>query len=422
MIPAATSILFVCTGNAGRSQMAQAVARERLGQGLDVESAGVDPDDVLHPVAVSLMSARGICLEGHRPKSVSSVLARDFDIVITIGDPARAGLPKAAFSASHWIHWDIGDPADADGTPDSEPTFRRTLDRIEASLDQLVARVRDLPSLGAFEGLPGIGTGLWARRRFEPAVHLPHIQAAGFRAVELNLYKGRDHFDWGSRSAVDELRHVADDLGLLIWSIHAPDLGSIASPDEGERRQQIDAIKACLELSDLLGARAVPSHALLLGPFDADPDGCEARISDAVAELRATADGCLAQLAFENAGFPSAAATRSVRILERLEVLSPAGFGFVLDTGHANIDGDLLEIDRHIGDHLVSLHLNDNPGTPDAHLVPGEGTVDWAGVQGLLRRSGYRGVAMYEIELGDSDPEERMRSTMEAHLRLAQDA
>ena len=418
MIPTAASILFVCTGNAGRSQMAQALAREHLGPDLSVESAGVDPWDTLHPVAVSLMSARGISMEGHRPKSVSSVLARDFDIVVTIGDPARAGLPKAAFSASHWIHWDIGDPADADGTPDSEPTFRRALDRIEAGLARLDSRVRGLPRLGTFEDLPGVGTGLWARQRFEPAALLPVVQAAGFRAIELNLYKGRDHFDWDNRSAVKELRHVADDLGLLIWSIHCPDLGSIASPDERERTRQIDVMRTCLDLSELLGARAIPSHALLLGPFDQDPIGCEARMSDALIELTSAAEGCPAQIAFENAGFPSAPSTRSTHILGRLDSLSPAGFGFVLDTGHANIDADLVEIDRHIGSHLVSLHLNDNDGTSDAHLVPGEGTVDWTAVHSLTRRSGYRGVAMYEIERGDSDPGERLQSTMEAHLRL----
>ncbi|MDP6777831.1 MAG: sugar phosphate isomerase/epimerase family protein, partial [Candidatus Latescibacteria bacterium] len=218
---------------------------------------------------------------------------------------------------------------------------------------------------------------------------------------------------------VNELRRVADDLGLLIWSIHSPDLGSIASPDGRERRQQIDVLKACIDQSGTLGARAIPSHALLIAPFDQDPEGSEARISDALDELTAAAEGCPAQLAFENAGFPSAASTRSVHILDRLETLSPAGFGFVLDTGHANIDGDLAEIDRHVGAHLISLHLNDNAGESDSHLVPGEGTVDWADVWGLIRRSGYRGVAMYEIELGDSEPEARLRSTMEAHLRIS---
>ena len=237
MIPAATSILFVCTGNAGRSQMAQALAREQLGDEVVVESAGVAPWDALHPVALSLMESRGTGMEGHRPKSVSSVESRDFDIVVTIGDPARSRLPKAVFSSSYWIHWNIDDPADADGTPDSEPTFRKALDRIEAGLNELRGVLPTLPRLRGFENLPGIGTGLWARQRFEPAGHLPLIQAAGFKAIELNIYKGRDHFDWDDRSAVNELRRVADDLGLLIWSIHSPDLGSIASPDGRERRQ-----------------------------------------------------------------------------------------------------------------------------------------------------------------------------------------
>ena len=131
------SVLFVCTGNAGRSQMAQALFRKLAGGEAEVESAGVAPWDRLHPMAVKVMGARGIGLDGHRPKSVSSVADRGFDCVVTIGGPARARLPKEPFSSAFWMHWDIADPADADGTPDSEAAFRKASAAIEARLPQV---------------------------------------------------------------------------------------------------------------------------------------------------------------------------------------------------------------------------------------------------------------------------------------------
>ena len=135
------SILFVCTGNAGRSQMAQAMLRRLVGDEVEIESAGVEPWDHLHPMAVRLMAERGISLDGHYPKSAESVADRAFDVVVTIGDPARAKLPERLRSTGEWIHWDISDPADADDTPDSEAVFSRTAEAIEKKLPELTERL-----------------------------------------------------------------------------------------------------------------------------------------------------------------------------------------------------------------------------------------------------------------------------------------
>ncbi len=416
------SVLFVCTGNAGRSQMAQTLFRELVGGEAHVESAGVAPWGRLHPMAVKLMGERGIGLEGQHPKPVSEVMDRAFDFVVTLGDPARARLSKGPFTSAYWMHWDIPDPADADGTPGSEAAFRTAAGAIEARLPGLREQVRRLGRLSAYAGQPGIATGIWYPGRFIPAEHLPLVQKAGFRAIELNLYKGRDHFDWENTAAVHDLQKVAQDLGILIWSIHAPDLGSIAAADPAERQRQTDVMRTCLDLADRLGARAIPSHALLLGPFEQDPEGCEARIAAFLEDLAGEAEGNPAQVAFENPGYACAPAARSVPVLHRLDGASRAAYGFVLDTGHANIDGDLTEIGAHVRDHLISLHLNDNDGRKDAHLAPGEGSVDWAAVRDVLRTGGYRGVTLYEIEGNGQDPGERMRTTMEGHRRYFTEA
>ena len=430
----APTVLFVCTGNAGRSQMAEAVARPRLGEAARVISAGVEPWPDLHPVARRLMAERGIDLAGHFPKSVAQAVrqvasgeGRDpdvdsrhpydnpVDVVVTLGDPAHQRLPKALFGAAYWLHWDIGDPADADGTAASESTFRAALEAIERRLPDLEAHLERAPMLHRWARCPAIGTGLWDP--LEPARHLPLIAGAGYRAIELNLYRGVRHFDGSSTAAIRELRQVADDLGLLVWSIHSPDVGSLAAADPPEQRRQLDALRHCLDLAGELGSRAIPSHALLLGSFEEDPEGCETRLATALTALAAAAETSGAQIAFENAGFAAPPPATTAAVLRRLDASSRAAFGFVLDTGHTHLDGDLDALESGLGDHLISLHLNDNDGQRDLHQIPGEGSADWPALSRIIAQSGYRGPLLYEIAMGD-DPDERLRSTMEAHQRL----
>jgi len=400
--------------------MAQACFRERVGTSVQVDSAGVDPWPHLHPMAVKLMAERGVSLEGHFPKHVTTVIPEGsitgpYDAVVTLGDPAHAHLPAGPFTCTHWMHWDIADPADADDTPDSEATFRATLAAIEARLPDLELWLKRAPRLHEYALQPGISTGLWDP--FDPRVHLPLIREAGFRAIELNLYRGPRHFDQEDIGAMRQLREVADDLGMLIWSIHSPDLCSMASPDPAERQRQIDALKDCLDLVEILGSRVIVSHALLLGPFVEEPEACEERMAAGMEELAQVAESSPAQIAFENPGFGAPAAATSTAVLQRLDRSSRAAFGYVLDTGHTNLDGDLEETTRHLGDHLISLHLNDNDGTRDAHLAPGEGTADWGAFHQLVGGSGYGGVLLYEIAAGP-DPQERLAATMAGHRRI----
>lgn len=129
-------ILFVCTGNAGRSQMAEALARVRWGSDVEVMSAGVAPWPHLHPMAVMLMDERGVRFDTHYPKHVSTWATTKLDVVITIGQVAQAHTPQM-MGAPVLFYWDIDDPADSDETPNSEAHFRQTLAAIEEHLVQL---------------------------------------------------------------------------------------------------------------------------------------------------------------------------------------------------------------------------------------------------------------------------------------------
>jgi ArsR family transcriptional regulator, arsenate/arsenite/antimonite-responsive transcriptional repressor / arsenate reductase (thioredoxin) len=140
-----TRILFVCTGNAGRSQIAQALFSRMAGADAAVLSAGVDPWPHLHPVAVRLLRERGIDTTDLHPKHVKSFANTPMDWVVTLGDRARAETPRMGGNPTR-LHWDIADPADADGTGREEAVFRQTMAAIEERLSRLLEAVRRWPA------------------------------------------------------------------------------------------------------------------------------------------------------------------------------------------------------------------------------------------------------------------------------------
>ncbi len=134
------TVLFICTGNAGRSQIAQALTERMNPPGVTAVSAGVAPWPDLHPVARRLLTERGFDLRGKRPKHVSTFADAALDWVVTIGDRARDETPPFRCKPVR-EHWDIADPADADGTGREDEAFRSTIDDIESRLPDLLKRI-----------------------------------------------------------------------------------------------------------------------------------------------------------------------------------------------------------------------------------------------------------------------------------------
>ena len=122
-------VIFVCTGNSARSQMAEALLRHDGGARFEVVSAGVDPRG-LHPMTTKALAKVGIDITGARSKSVDEFLGQRFDYVITVCDRARSTCPVFP-GGSETLHWGLDDPAEAEGT-DSErmATFDRVLKEV----------------------------------------------------------------------------------------------------------------------------------------------------------------------------------------------------------------------------------------------------------------------------------------------------
>ena len=134
---ASSSLLFVCTGNSCRSQMAEGFARRRLGTAALVASAGTEPAATVHPRAIAEMARRGIDISAGYPKRIAELNTADFDLVITVCDHAQENCPVVP--GAKMLHWSFPDPADAVGTEEEvAAVFRRVADDIEDHITELL--------------------------------------------------------------------------------------------------------------------------------------------------------------------------------------------------------------------------------------------------------------------------------------------
>ncbi len=132
-------VLFLCTHNSARSQMAEAILRGLGGDRFKVESAGTRPGGV-HPMAISTMAKRGIELRGHRSKPVDELAGESFDWVITVCDAANQACPIFA-GAHERMHWSVDDPVAVKGTAAQRAAaFERAADELARRIQLLIDR------------------------------------------------------------------------------------------------------------------------------------------------------------------------------------------------------------------------------------------------------------------------------------------
>jgi protein-tyrosine-phosphatase/DNA-binding transcriptional ArsR family regulator len=135
-----TRILFLCTGNSARSQIAEALVRELTAGAVNACSAGSHPK-TLHPNTVRVMREHGIDIEGRRSKHLSEFIGRRFDYVVTLCDRVREVCPEFP-DHPNLIHWSVPDPA-REGNSDEEtyPAFERTADELVTRIPYLLKQI-----------------------------------------------------------------------------------------------------------------------------------------------------------------------------------------------------------------------------------------------------------------------------------------
>ena len=134
-------LLFLCTGNSARSQIAEALVEHRSGGDVQAMSAGSHPK-ALHPNAVRVMAERGMDISGRETKSLTRFTHRRFDRVITLCDKVREVCPEFPGQPAT-AHWSIPDPAaGSDDHNTTYPAFERVADEIDDRIDLLLADLR----------------------------------------------------------------------------------------------------------------------------------------------------------------------------------------------------------------------------------------------------------------------------------------
>lgn len=255
----------------------------------------------------------------------------------------------------------------------------------------------------------GISTHLYHKWRLTRA-HLEEIAASGIDRVE--VFATRTHFDYHDLASVAALGGDLSSLGLTLHSVHAPIVEglvddrwgaviSIAAPDGKARAHAVAETRAAIEVARIVPYEHLVVHLGVPAGLEVAAGGNDASAArDSLEELAELAEPLGVHIAVEVIPNSLSDAEAVVELIEDDSDLP--NVGVCLDFGHAYLLGDLAEAVETVSGLLLTTHLHDNRGREDDHLVPFEGTIDWAASLTALRKVGYEGTLMFEVAHRDS--------------------
>jgi len=130
-------VLFLCTHNLARSQMAEGLLRHLAGDCFEASSTGTEATQI-RPLAIRAMAELGIDISGQESKTLDRYLGEPFDAVITVCDQAHEACP-VFFGAKERLHWSFPDPSRATGTDDEQlAVYRAVREAIRARIEREV--------------------------------------------------------------------------------------------------------------------------------------------------------------------------------------------------------------------------------------------------------------------------------------------
>ncbi|MBI2346098.1 MAG: arsenate reductase ArsC [Deltaproteobacteria bacterium] len=154
-------ILFVCTGNSCRSQMAEGWARHLGGDRVESFSAGTHPAGYVNPMAIEAMGEAGIDISGQTSKALDAALLKRMDVVVTVCGQAEVNCPVVPTTAKR-IHWPIPDPV---GTAGDRETIRRQFLSVRDDIRRRMEELLRACDGAAVTGVPRPKTAARARTR-----------------------------------------------------------------------------------------------------------------------------------------------------------------------------------------------------------------------------------------------------------------
>jgi len=224
------------------------------------------------------------------------------------------------------------------------------------------------------------------------AAWLNRVESAGIAAVE--IFCAKQHFDWANKSQVAELGHFFRDSQLKLHSLHAPmytdEIWGRSGPEsriditerkKATRIQWVGELKRAIEVAEIIPFRYLIQHLGVTGQ-EFSEYAVEAAFSS-LEELALFARQRGVEILLENIPNELSTAER----LESFNAVTHLKLNYVFDTGHANLAGSIAGEYETMQARIRSLHVHDNNGKDDQHLLPfsAGATTNWQETMNLLR-------------------------------------
>jgi sugar phosphate isomerase/epimerase len=267
--------------------------------------------------------------------------------------------------------------------------------------------------------LKAVSTYLYVKERLHPGI-LDGLVRSGVQAIE--IFAARQHLDYANRkSHIKEIAEWFRGSGIPLNSVHSPlyadyEWGragappvNIASSDRAGRVDAMDEVKRALEIAEQIPFRFLVQH---LGTTNEsfDEKKFEAAMTS-IEHLRAFAKPLGVRILLENT--PNELSTPE-RLVEMIQGAHFDDVGVCFDFGHAHMMSSVSEAFEIVRKHVASTHVHDNGKDKDAHLWPGQGTIDWKAAMELLRSAPQTPPLLLELEADEKvNPLEKLGAAFE---------
>lgn len=250
-------------------------------------------------------------------------------------------------------------------------------------------------------------------RTMPPEEVLPRMADAGISVLELHVEE--NWLDPTKPARQDKLAKLLARYGLQPGSVHTQygPTADLANRDEAYRREGVRLVAWGARALFEVGGRIAVMHPSIAIPAEQRPAGVAA-VRRSLEELLEVSVGWPVTLALENM-LPGHAGDCSSELADMMAGF-PQRVAFCLDTGHAALAPEGVKLAAPLLDRLVWLHLQDNQGQGDAHMMPFTGHIDWQVVAGLLEQARYRGPYMFELSAAVAEEAVPQLATLAARL------
>ena len=265
----------------------------------------------------------------------------------------------------------------------------------------------------------GISTGCFYHRSIFDC--LESIRSAGFLTIE--ICSSPSHLNYADKETVRQALEMIRRLDIEPYSFHAPfsqeiDISSLN--DKQRENATLEILKAA-EAAAILGVRHFVIHPGPEKSLRIDSSERFQRMENALSVLNRVSGRCRdfgIELILENM-LPHLFLGHTRDILWMVGGMAETNIGVCLDTGHANLSGDLYSAPFRFSGHLKMLHLNDNTGKGDEHLPPGKGHIQWDRLAAALYEAGFSGTLILELA-GESNrsAESILANAREARIQV----